>query len=203
MNTDKRSIDDILLLICDFLNEKNIPYVVVGGMAVLVYGNLRTTMDVDIIVQLKAEDIGNLTHFLEKKDFFASEDDLRSALRERSHCTVEDKSSMIRLDIKGIYTESDKRSLERRKCMEWRGKTICVSSPEDLIGNKLLFGSEQDIKDAEGIWVRQKGNLDMEYLEGNCRSLGVWDDFIEMKNRIEKYLKEIEKREEKRLKERD
>ena len=74
---------------------------------------------------------------------------------------------------------------------------------DQWIGNKLLFGSEQDIKDAEGIWVRQKGNLDMEYLEGNCRSLGVWDDFIEMKNRIEKYLKEIEKREEKRLKERD
>ena len=193
MNSKKRSIGDILLLVCDFLNKQNIPYVVVGGIAVLVYGSPRTTMDIDIILQLNEKNMGNLIYFLNEKNFFASKEDLKSALKERSHCTIEDKLSMIRLDVKGIYTKSDKLSLERRKSIEWRSKTICVSSPEDLIVNKLFFGSEQDIKDAEGIYVRQLGKLDMKYLEKRCGNIGVSDEFAEMKERVERYLKEMEK----------
>ena len=146
-----------------------------------------------MIAQLNEENIRDIIHFLEEKDFFASEDDLRSALRERSHCTIEDRSSMLRLDLKGIYLESDKQTLERRMPVKWRGETIYISSPEDLIANKLLFGSEQDIKDAEGIWIRQTEELDNAYLEERCRALEVWSEFLEMKVKIEGYLNEIKK----------
>ena len=191
MNLKKRDIDDILLLICNFLNKKNIPYVVVGGIAVLFYGNPRTTMDIDMLIQLNENDIRNLIRFLERKDFFASENDLKNALKEKSHCTIADKLSMIRLDIKGIYTKSDELTLERRKAIEWRGVTLYMASPEDIITNKLSFGSEQDIRDAESVYVRQKGKLDMKYLEEKCKSLNVYDEFVEMKERVERYLKEI------------
>ncbi|HIH97895.1 MAG TPA: hypothetical protein HA346_02675 [Thermoplasmata archaeon] len=74
-----------------------------------------------------------------------------------------------------------------------RDTPIYIASPEDTLANKLLFGSEQDIKDAEGIWVRQR-NLDIKYLEGRCRTLGVWEEFVEMKKRVAKYLKETEEK---------
>lgn len=63
-----------------------------------------------------------------------------------------------------------------------------VASPEDTIANKLLFGSDQDIKDAEGIYVRQFDNLDMEYLAERCKKLDVLEEFSAMKIRIEKHL---------------
>ncbi|MDI6640486.1 MAG: hypothetical protein QMD78_06660, partial [Methanocellales archaeon] len=61
---------------------------------------------------------------------------------------------------------------------------------EDIVANKLVFGSEQDIRDAEGIYVRQMKSLDKEYLEDICRKMGVHGDFLKMKNRVEKHLEE-------------
>ncbi|MEA2054815.1 MAG: DUF6036 family nucleotidyltransferase [Candidatus Thermoplasmatota archaeon] len=195
MNSNKRGIDDILFLICDFLNKNDVAYVVVGGIAILFYGNPRTTMDIDIILQLNERDIRNLVHFLEKKDFVVSEEDLRNALKEKSHCTILDKLSILRLDVKGIYTWSDQMTLERRKAVEWRGTVIYIASPEDIIANKLYFGSEQDIKDAESIYVRQLKKLDMKYLEERCGSLNVHNEFMEIKERVERYLKKVDKNE--------
>jgi hypothetical protein len=39
-----------------------------------------------------------------------------------------------------------------------------------------------------------KGKFDIDYLEDKCRSLGVWKEFVEMKKRVEKYLKEWKNR---------
>jgi hypothetical protein len=59
-----------------------------------------------------------------------------------------------------------------------------------LIDFAMLFGSEQDIKDAEGIYVRQFDNLDMGYLTERCRKLDVLEDFSAMKRRAERYMVE-------------
>lgn len=190
----KRSIDDILLLVCKFLNGEGILYAIIGSIAVLYYGNPRTTMDVDIILKLREGDLGKLVAFMRKNDFFSSETDLIAAFGERSHCTVEDKRSMIRLDLKSVYTEADELTLKRRKGVRWRNEMIYIASAEDTLANKLLFGSEQDLKDAEGLWVRQMGKLDMKYLEERCQVLGVRDEFAEMTERVKRYLKDLKKR---------
>jgi hypothetical protein len=52
-----RKIEDILKLVSEFLNENGIEYVIVGGMAVLFYGNPRTTMDIDYVIQIVDKDI--------------------------------------------------------------------------------------------------------------------------------------------------
>ncbi len=52
-----RKIEEILTLVCNFLNENRVEYVIVGGMAVLFYGNPRTTLDVDYVIQLSDKNI--------------------------------------------------------------------------------------------------------------------------------------------------
>ena len=94
-----RAIEQILNLVCDFLNKNDIDYVIVGGFAVLFYGNPRTTMDIDYVIQLEDENIPVLIEFLQENGFHADEYDMRTAFREKSHCTVEDKETMFRLDI--------------------------------------------------------------------------------------------------------
>ena len=82
-------------------------------------------------------------------------------------------------------------SIERRIGIEIDGMKIYVASPEDVIANKLLFGSEQDIRDAESIYVRQKGKIDTSYLEKRCMELGVHKEYKEMIERVKKYMGEI------------
>ncbi len=187
-------MDDILEIVCGFLNRKGIDYVIVGGVVVLFHGIPRTTMDVDIVLQTEGLDVAGFVGFLKKNDFYASIDDMRDAFQEKSHCTVQDKQSMIRLDIQGMYNEMDHRTFMRRTDFVHKGTKIFIASPEDTIANKLVFGSEQDLKDAEGIYIRQMGKLDMKYLEEICEEMGVRNALAEMKERVEKFLEGEERR---------
>jgi len=182
-----RKIRDILDLVCNFMNENNINYVIVGGIAVLFYGNPRTTMDIDCVIQIDDKNIVHLIKFLQDNDFFADEEDMRAAFEERSHCTVEDKETMFRLDIKGVYDEMDERTIKNRKMVKFGNIVIYIASPEDTIANKLLFSREQDLNDAQGIYVRQYDVLDMEYLENVCEKLGVRDALYDLRRNYENY----------------
>ena len=186
-----RSIEKILKLVCEFLNEEKVLYVVVGGLAVLFYGIPRTTMDIDLIIKMDIDETKRFAQFLMENDFFADAEDIKTAFGEKSHATIEDKTSMIRLDIKGIYGENDMITLKRRREVNLADFVFFVASPEDTIANKLLFGSEQDMKDAEGIYARQFDNLDMAYLEERCKKLGVYDEFLTMKKRVERRMQEV------------
>jgi hypothetical protein len=186
-----RSLNEILKSVCSFLNEEKVKYVIVEGLAVLFYGIPRTTMDIDILIEMDMPKVKRFVEFLKGNDFFADEDDVKMAFEEKSHATIEDKTSLIRLDIKGIYGENDWITLKRRRKVSLANFVFFIASPEDIIANKLLFGSEQDIKDAEGIYARQFGNLDMKYLAERCRKLDVYEAFLTMKRRVEKYMAKV------------
>lgn len=183
-----QDMDEIIFLVTDFFDKENIKYVIVGGLAAIFYGVPRTTMDLDLILHIPEEKIDKFIKFFQKNDFFADKWDLEQSLKEKSHCTIEDKESLLRLDIKGVYTDFDQKTLERRIPFEYKGKKVYITSAEDTIANKLLFGREQDIKDVEGIFVRQEEKLDMDLLKKRCKELGVEEEFLEMKKRVEKYL---------------
>lgn len=183
-----RTLEDVAKDIARILEELDIDYVIVGGIAVSGWGNVRTTRDVDIIMALREEDIDELVEALIEKNFSVTKRDIKEALKEKSHFTVFDKLSDYHIDAKGVYGEKEQRSIRTRKVVDLGGVNIYIASPEDTIANKLVFGSEQDMKDAEGIYVRQLESLDMEYLEEICRDMGVYEDFIKMKRRVESYL---------------
>ncbi len=181
-------MDDILKIVCGFLDRESINYVIVGGLAVIFHGLPRTTMDIDIILQIGEEQMSKFVKFLKENGFFASREDMKAAFKEKTHCTVEDKESMIRLDIKGIYNEMDQRTFGKRTDFVHKGTKIYLASAEDTIANKLVFGSEQDIRDAESIYVRQSGKLDLNYLEEICGKMGVSEDYENLKQRVRESL---------------
>ncbi len=124
--------------------------------------------------------------FLKENGFHADEYDMRAALKEKSHCTVEDKDTMFRLDIKGVYSEMDERALRNKRKVDLNDIAIWIATPEDTIVNKLVFAREQDIKDALGILVRQYDTLDMDYLEKTTKSIGVNDILKDLKKKYER-----------------
>ncbi len=171
-----------------YLNEHSTEYVIVGGMTVIAYGAPRTTMDADFIIQMEIEDMKDFAVFLGENGFFSEPGDIEIAMKERSHFSAMDKETPLRLDIKGVYNEADKRTLDNRRAMTFQGTKIFLASPEDVIWGKLLYGSEQDIEDAEGIYVRQLPVLDIRYLEGICAAADLRRKLDEMRQRVEKHL---------------
>jgi hypothetical protein len=184
-------MDDILKGVCGFLNKEGINYVIVGGLAVIFHGIPRTTMDADIILHIEEKKMSKFVEFLKENGFFASLEDMKTAFKEKTHYTVEDRESMLRLDIKGVYNELDRWTLNRKIDFAHKGVKIYLASPEDIIANKLVYGSEQDLQDAAGIYTRQLGRLDMAYLMDICREMDVLRDFEKLKRRVKESLRKI------------
>jgi len=183
-------IEEILKLVCKNFNDNNIDYVIVGGFTVIFYGNPRTTMDLDIVMQIpKNTDISAVVKFFKENGFFASEEDMKCAFAEKSNSTVEYKETMFRIDIKGVYDEMGKRTIKNKRGVDFHGTRIYLASPEDTIINKLLCAREHDIRDAIGIYVRQTGKLDEKYLQEFAKKQGVYDELLKIKEKIKNYNK--------------
>lgn len=177
-------MDRVLRLVCKSLDKCKIEYVLIGGIAVGVHGVPRTTMDVDIIVRPDKDKLAALVSCLKETGFLVDLDDALSALKERSHFSAQDCVSILRLDIKGVYSKMDEKTIERRMTIRHHGVKMFVETPEDLIAAKLVFGSEQDVRDAEGVYIRQKKKLDLAYLEEACKANGVLKGYRAMLKRL-------------------
>jgi len=166
---------EILQLVCTYLNKNEIEYVIVGGVAVMYHGVPRTTVDIDIILQLDDEEIPSFVDFLNSNGFSASTEDILAAFSEKSHSTSFYGKSLLRLDIQGVNSEFDRMTLERSILVDMFGTTIRIGSAEDTLVNKILFQGEQDLRDALGILTRNRENLDFNYIQSTCKMLGIKD----------------------------
>ncbi|TFG94667.1 hypothetical protein E4H12_14770, partial [Candidatus Thorarchaeota archaeon] len=134
---------EILQLVCEFLNKNKIEYVIVGGVAVMYHGVPRTTVDIDIILQIEDEQISTFTEFLKSRGFSSSATDIRAAFAEKSHSTSFFKDTLLRLDIQGVNSTFDKMTLDRAIEVNLFGTLVRIGSVEDTLVNKILFQGEQ------------------------------------------------------------
>jgi len=183
----KRTIEDVAKETARILKEINIEYAIVGGIAVSSWGNVRTTVDIDLVISLGDEDVERFVGAFKGRGFSVSEEDVRSALKEKTHFTIFDEYSPYHIDAKGAYQDRELDTLKTKRSVHLDDVQCFVASPEDVIANKLLFGSEQDIRDAEGVYVRQMGKLNMNALRNLCRKLGVLGQLSRLQKRMSIY----------------
>jgi hypothetical protein len=120
-------------------------YLVIGGIAAVLYGVPRATFDLDILIEATRENAQNLIDaFLEAK------------LGTASLTTVEDLlaheitifQDRVRIDVQtstpGIEFEG---AWARRAEMSYQGQTIQVVSKDDLIESKKAAGRKIDLED--------------------------------------------------------
>jgi len=150
------------------LDEANIEYCIVGALAASYYGSVRSTEDLDVIIDLtytNDEKIKQLVVCLQAKEIDLVEVDMVQGLQEKSHITAFDTHTYFyRVDFKGIYTSLDKETMNaKRQVTILDDLIIWITTPELQIIAKLLPGmrSEKDIQDVKNILLSYKENLDL------------------------------------------
>lgn len=149
------------------LNESKVKYVIIGGVAAIYYGRPRSTMDLDLVVQLKENEMKRVVESLLKNGFEAKIEEIQGALREKTHATVFLKNSPYRLDLKGVYSSLDEASIKKRRRARLFGVPAWIERAEDVVVAKIAYGSETDLEDAKAVLLNQE--LDMEYLFKRAR----------------------------------
>jgi hypothetical protein len=166
-----------------------IRYVIVGGVVSNLLGRARSTFDVDAIAALRPEDAPRLARRFGVRGFDVSAEDVEDALRERGHFSVFDRMSEYRIDCKGAYTRMERRALEDRQRFRIGRTYSYIDAPENLVVIKLLFGSEQDLLDAEAVCVRQWHRLDLRRTTFRAQEAGVQKEWAALKARVEDLLR--------------
>ncbi len=160
----------------DFLTRHAIPYAVIGGVAVQVWGQPRLTLDLDLTVLMPPEGIAGFVHLLLQHFPSRVPDPVAFARRTRvllirasNGCNVD-----ISLGVPGYEEEVIQRAVDYEVAP---GRTIRLCSPEDLIIHKAVAGRPQDLIDIAGVVERQGRQLNGEYIR---RWLGEFAAVLEM-----------------------
>ncbi len=101
--TDFRRFQELALIAVTCLDECNVDYVLVGGATVGVYGVIRSTEDIDLMIKLESNEKAKITALVDcfqKNDLSITANELIMGLEENSHITVFDlKNPILRLDL--------------------------------------------------------------------------------------------------------
>jgi hypothetical protein len=169
--------------ICNKLQSLHIPYMITGGSAVGFWGNIRTTMDIDMVVQIRFNQIDNFLEAI-KDEAYVDIQTAKESVQSKSMFNIIPNETLFKIDIIPLDESNayQMQNFKRKVKMEFEGKEIYVISPEDLIISKLIWskiagGSERQIRDCESIWNINQDNIDTGYINKWIDVLNLKDEF--------------------------
>ena len=125
--------------------QHKVKYVVIGGIAAVLYGVPRATFDLDILVEATPENTRRLLDAL--LDAGMGTASLTNVDEILSH-EITIFKDRVRIDVQtstpGLSFHD---AWKRRKTMEYQGQSFYVASREDLIASKRAAGRDVDLED--------------------------------------------------------
>jgi hypothetical protein len=173
--------------VVDVLERLDIPYMVIGGFAAILYGEPRLTIDVDIVVDIKPQHIRHFVAAFPIPDYYVSEEGIRNSLRRRFPFNVIQPATGAKVDLVPLPRDLCTRAaFERRQRTEYdqAGHSATFIVAQDILLAKLTAfeetGSDKHLRDARGILVAQWEKLDLEVIRRRAHALGVSDRLEEI-----------------------
>jgi hypothetical protein len=175
---------EILQLVVSNLEKLNVDYMVGGSFASSIYGLARFTQDVDLIANLRPDQVDGFMRIF-GREFYLDGGSIERALGTGTSFNIIHFESSFKVDFfilsKSKFKEEQfSRRLLRRVNPDSDFEAY-VQSPEDIILSKLEWyrrggeASENQWRDVIGIIKTQGGRLDLVYLRKWAVELGVSD----------------------------
>lgn len=150
-----------------FFKAAKIKYAVLGGIAVLLYGEPRLTMDIDVNISIDKSKIDEFLKIGRKYGFYPIPKNIGSFVKKTGVIPMKFRKGKITGKCDVIIAENpiEFSALERAVTKKIGSVKIKVITPEDLIIHKITSSRPRDIEDLEGVIARQKGELDIKYIK--------------------------------------
>lgn len=122
-----------------------VKYLVIGGIAAVLYGVPRATFDLDVLIEASRDNAERLLDALIEAELGAASLTSAEELLANEITVFADR---VRIDVQtqtpGLDFET---AWERRNEMEYRGQPFYVVTREDLISSKRAAGRDIDLQD--------------------------------------------------------
>jgi predicted nucleotidyltransferase len=189
---DLPALADVVLRLADVFDGLAVPYAIGGAVATSFWGIPRTTQDADCLVAVPAVAYQRLADALNAQGFEIEQPSgpqvvtvvaLLEQVRRDKYMTLACRATSVELFVPVVPLQQS--ILKRAVGRSFHGRTIRVTTAEDLILLKMAFHRQKDIQDIKGILHVQRGQLDMPYVRHwsvemlESAALGELDDLIE------------------------
>ena len=170
------------------LKKRDIPYMIIGGQAVLLYGEPRLTRDIDITLGVNVDHLDELLAVVQELTLKPLPKDLKSFVRQTMVLPALDETTGIRVDFIFSFTPYETEAIKRAKKIKIMDREVNFASPEDLIIHKIFAGRPRDIEDVRTVLLKNP-DIDVQYIR---KWLKEFDLFSEKKEFL-KTFEEVKK----------
>lgn len=178
-----QSMISVFIEVINKLESEKIPYMVVGSVASIVYGEPRMTHDMDLVIDILPSSAAKFESLFPIEDFYCPPlEVLKSEIVHRGQFNLIHQNTGIKIDIM-IRKNSEHSKIEftrKQKIPFWKNQDFYLASAEDVIIKKLSFykegGSEKHLKDIRGMLA--ESDIDQTYLNDWINKLSLnseWD----------------------------
>ncbi len=145
------------------LDKNDMPYMVIGGQAVLIYGEPRLTRDIDITLGLDAGGIEKVKAVIKALNLKILAENIGAFVEQTMVLPALEQKSGIRIDFIFTFTPYERQAISRAKKIRIGKQRVNFASLEDLIIHKMIANRERDIEDVKTI-ILKNTKFDKSYI---------------------------------------
>jgi predicted nucleotidyltransferase len=174
--------EEVIVNITIQLTQKNIDFIIIGGQAVLLYGEPRLTNDIDIILGKDTDSLSLILDVCKKLGFdLLVKNNPADFVRETMVLPCVDKKTGIRIDFIFSFTDFEKKAIERARKIKVLDTEVPYAGIEDLIVFKIVAGRERDLEDVRIIMLKNPG-INKEAIERELKNFDAMTGMTSLKN---------------------
>ena len=166
---------ELLKYVCNSLEENKIEYMLSGSIALSLYAVPRFTRDIDIVLNLKKEDIEKFIALFEN-NFYLNSKTIKHEVDKKGMFNIIDNNSGYKIDFI-IKKETEFRNAEfaRKQFKKVFDFNAWVVSAEDLIISKIIwiqtYVSDTQMNDIRSLL--RNDSIDKVYITDWCNKLRI------------------------------
>ena len=180
--------EEILSKIGASLKKHNIPYMIIGGQAVLLYGEPRLTRDIDITLGVNTEYVDELLKVIRELSLKPIPENIKLFVQQTMVLPALEEITGIRVDFIFSFTTYEIEAIKRARKITIMGQEVCFASPEDVIVHKIFAGRPRDIEDVRSIILKNL-DIDTQYIRRWLKEFDKSSDKKDFLKTFEKVLK--------------
>ena len=148
--------ENLLKSIALQLKKASIPYMVIGGQAVLLYGEPRLTRDIDVTMGMGVDGLDKvkqITQFVGLRSLIQNE---KEFVERNMVLPTIDKKSAIRVDFIFSFSPYERQAIERARNIKLGRSLVKFASLEDVVIHKVIAGRARDLEDVKSILLKNQ-----------------------------------------------
>jgi hypothetical protein len=148
-----RKLEAALADLAAALNATAVPWMVIGGIAVIARGVRRMTTDIDATVRGDQLDVASLLKALAKKRIVPRIRDAERFASESLVLLLKHQPTGVEIDVSMAWTDFEHEALAAGSVTKFGTANVPMAQAEDLIVFKAIAGRPKDVQDATTLLV--------------------------------------------------